>query len=119
MIEPLAIAVNNTPLDILEDKVTNLLKFHAKDEYSKNTIANHVAKTSLMENHLYQDLGFKNRTQMGKYMKEHFPSLAKQKPSDKLWKKYIYDLINEVAPACATCATQSNCFLCKVEEQKQ
>lgn len=117
MMETLAIAVNTTPLDVLEEKVTNLLKYHAKDEYSKNTIAPHVAKASLMPKHLYQDLGFKNRIEMGKYMKEHFPSLAKQKPNDKLWKKYIYDIINEVAPACATCPTQSNCFLCKLEEQ--
>ena len=50
--ESLSIAVNTTPLDILENKVTKLLKYHAKDEHSRDVIAPHVAKTSLMPNHL-------------------------------------------------------------------
>lgn len=102
-----------TPLEVLEKKVRELLQYHAKDEYSRNEVAPHVAKVSLQMNHLYEDLGFKNRAEMGSFMKEHFPTLAKQKPSDKLWKKYIYDLINEIAPACATCYDQINCFACK------
>jgi len=105
---------NRTSVELLETKVTVLLQNYAKDSYAKDEIAPDLAKVSLMQNHLYQDLGFKNRTQMGKFMKEHFPSLAKIKPQDKLWKKFIYDLIGETAPACATCNDQINCFTCKV-----
>ena len=103
-----------TPLSILEEKVTNLLQTYAKDDKSKNITAPKVAKASLMMNHLYQDLGFKNRVQMGKFMKEHFPDFAMKKPLDKLWKKYIYECIDETAPACATCSDQVNCFVCKI-----
>jgi len=78
---------NTTSFEVLEEKVTNLLQYHAVDDEAKNIIASHIAKASLMPNHLYQDLNFKNRIEMGKYMKQHFPSLAKQKPNDKLWKK--------------------------------
>lgn len=104
---------NTAPLDVLELKITNLLKCYAKDEYAKNKIAPHLAKVSLMMNHLYYDLGFENRIQMGKYMKEHFPSLCSKKPTEKLWKKYLYEMIDETAPACEKCSDQINCFVCK------
>jgi len=107
-------AINNTPIEVLEAKVTEFLQSYAKNEYAKNQMAPLVAKTSLMPNHLYEDLGFDNRIMMGKFMKEYFPLLASIKPKDKLWKKYIYDSIGEVAPACATCSDQVNCFVCKV-----
>lgn len=101
-------------LKLLEEKVTTLLQGFAKDEHVRDTIAPHVAKVSLEMNHLYQDLGFKSRVEMGRFMKEHFPTLAEQKPADKLWKKFIYEQINETAPACADCKDQINCFVCKL-----
>jgi nitrogen fixation protein NifQ len=107
-------AINNTPIEILEEKITAYLQSYAKDSYAFETIAPLVAQKSLLDNHLYQDLGFANRIAMGTFMKLHFPTLAQQKPKDKLWKKYIYDSIGEVAPACATCSDQINCFVCKV-----
>jgi nitrogen fixation protein NifQ len=98
----------------LEQKVTAFLVQYGKDAYAKEQMAPHVAKISLMMNHLYQDLGFDNRFQMGIFMKKYFPKLSKEKPKNVLWKKYIYDSIGEVAPACATCETKVNCFACKV-----
>ncbi len=105
---------NKTSLEVLEYKVTNFLQSYAKDEYSKNIIAPKVAIVSLQENHLYEDLGFKSRIHMGRFMKEHFPKLADIKPQDKLWKKFIYDSVGEIAPACEECKDQTNCFACKV-----
>lgn len=103
-----------TNLDTLEQKVTNLLCIYAINEYAAKYIAPLVAKTSLMPNHLYEDLGFESRTQMGRFMALHFPRLAQNKPKDKLWKKYIYDLIGEVAPACEFCKDSVTCFSCRV-----
>ncbi|HHB94781.1 MAG TPA: hydrogenase [Campylobacterales bacterium] len=99
-------------IEKIEAKVTLLLQIHAKDDYSKWEIAPHLAKKSLMMGHLYFDLGLRNRFEMGRYMKEHFPSLAQKKPQNKLWKKFIYDSIDEVAPSCATCKDSINCFAC-------
>lgn len=98
----------------IERAVMEFLQRYAKNRYSKYVIAPHIAAMSLKENHLYQDLGFKNRVQMGRYMKCHFPKLSEIKPVDKLWKKFIYDSINCVAPACFTCKDQSNCFACQL-----
>lgn len=104
--------------ETMEEAVTSLLRSHAVSEFAVHTVAPLVAKKSLMMNHLYQDLGFKNRLEMGKFMKTYFPTLAASKPKDKLWKKYIYDLIGEVAPACFDCRDQAGCFACKAEELK-
>lgn len=98
----------------MEREVMEFLQLYAKNRYSKYVIAPHIAAMSLKENHLYQDLGFKSRVEMGKYMKCHFPKLAEQKPLDKLWKKFIYDSIGRIAPACFTCKDQSNCFACQM-----
>jgi len=106
--------INRTDIDILEDKVTLFLQRYAKDQKSREEIAPYLAKISLEMNHLYQDLGFTNRLEMAKFMKEHFPILAQRKPSDKLWKKFIYDSIGEVAPACATCKDQISCWACRI-----
>lgn len=98
----------------MERTVTAFLQSYAKNRYSKYVIAPHVAAMSLKERHLYEDMGFKNRVQMGKYMKCHFPKLAETKPMDKLWKKFIYDSLGLVAPACFTCKDQNNCFACRL-----
>lgn len=100
--------------DILEQKVTDFLREYAIDEKSKNNIAPYVAKISLLQNHLYQDLGFKNRSEMGIFMKKYFPILSELKPKEKLWKKFIYDSIDEVAPSCEYCETKESCFACSI-----
>jgi len=61
-------------------------------------------------------MGFKSRTKMCEFMKLNFSTLAIQKPKDKLWKKYLYDCINSIAPACASCDDQLTCFTCIVKE---
>lgn len=103
-------------MDALYKEVETFLKKYAIDDEARYIIAPHVAKTSLEMNHLYQDLGFKNRIQMGEFMKKHFPHLAEIKSKDKLWKKFIFDSIGRVAPACATCNDQEHCFTCLIAE---
>ena len=97
-------------------EVLALLVSHGADVYARDTIAPIVARKSLEMNHMYEDMGFESRTQMGKFMKRHFPTLAAEKPKDKLWKKYLYDSIGKIAPACATCDDQLTCFTCMVKE---
>jgi nitrogen fixation protein NifQ len=106
----------NEGYQTLYEEVKELLSAHAVDRFAREEMAPLVASKSLEMNHLYEDLGFKSRTEMGKFMKKHFPTLAENKPKDKLWKKYIYDAIGKVAPACATCDDQMTCFACRVKE---
>ena len=99
------------------EKVRTLLAKHAINGYAEYILAPHVARISLEMHHLYEDLGFKNRSQMGAFMMKNFPGLAKQKPKTKLWKKFLYDSIHEIAPACVYCDDQLTCWSCIVSEK--
>lgn len=101
-------------LELMEQEVRELLQSHANDDYAKDELAPHIAKTSLLIGHLYSDLGLPNREVMGQLMMRNFTTLAKQKPNDVRWKKYLYDCIGKTAPACATCSDISNCFHCSL-----
>ena len=102
--------------ELMRKEIETLLAGYGVDDTARNVIAPMVAKKSLEMNHLYEDLGFKNRIEMGRFMMSHFPELAARKPKEKLWKKYLYDRIDKIAPACATCDDQSTCFRCIVKE---
>jgi len=102
--------------ETLYHEIESYLKKYAIDEEARYVIAPLIARKSLEMNHLYQDLGFKSRVQMGAYMKRNFPHLADLKPKEKLWKKFLYDAIDQVAPACATCNDQEHCFACMIAE---
>ena len=96
--------------------VTSLLAAHATNTYAKEVLAPYIASVSLEMNHLYEDLGFQSRSEMGKFMMKNFSTLAVQKPKEKLWKKFLYDKIGAVAPACATCNDHDSCFSCLLKE---
>lgn len=99
-------------LKIFREKIDCLLSIYAIDKSSRENEARLIADKSVLMNHLYQDLGFKNRKEMNAFMMAHFPTLANNKPKDKLWKKYLYDLIGEIAPACYECDDSQGCFKC-------
>lgn len=101
-------------LEIMEKEVLELLQKNANDDYAKNTLAPRIAETSIKMGHLYSDLGLKSRKEMNKLMSKNFTSLAKIKPDDIRWKKFLYDTIGKVAPACATCKDITNCFQCEL-----
>lgn len=100
----------------MESEILELLQSHANDENAKNELAPWIAKTSLQMGHLYSDLGLQSREEMGAFMSKNFTSLAKLKPQDKRWKKYLYDCIGKTAPACAACDDISNCFNCSLNQ---
>ncbi|MEW5832884.1 MAG: nitrogen fixation protein NifQ [Campylobacterota bacterium] len=102
--------------DLMRREIENHLKKYAADEEARYDIAPLIAAKSLEMNHLYQDLGFKNRIEMGQFMSRHFPRLAEMKPKEKLWKKFLYDAIGKVAPACAGCNDREHCFTCLIAE---
>ena len=97
-----------------DQKIIHLLQSYANTEYAKNIISPKIAKKALLMNHLYEDLGLQSRDMMNKLMQIHFPTLAKQKPPYIRWKKFLFDNIGEIAPACKYCHDQTNCFGCEL-----
>ena len=65
-------------------------------------------------NHLYEDLGFSARNEMNAFMQVRYPELARDKPESIRWKKYLFDRIGRIAPACEGCFDYENCFGCEL-----
>ncbi|MDO9708925.1 nitrogen fixation protein NifQ [Paracraurococcus lichenis] len=76
-----------------------------------------VARRCLRPNHLWQDLGLRNRGELSRLMREHFPVLAQRNRNDMKWKKFLYRTICAsegfslcAAPVCTECDDFAACF---------
>ncbi|MBS0644574.1 MAG: nitrogen fixation protein NifQ [Acetobacteraceae bacterium] len=80
-------------------------------------LADMVARRCLRPNHLWQDLGLRNRRELGWMLMRHFEPLASRNRADMKWKKFFYRTICRddgymlcAAPSCAECDDFDNCF---------
>ncbi|MDR3535335.1 MAG: nitrogen fixation protein NifQ [Acetobacteraceae bacterium] len=80
-------------------------------------LADMVARRCMRPNHLWQDLGFRNRRELGWMLMRHFEPLAERNRADMKWKKFFYRTICRdegymlcAAPSCAECDDFDNCF---------
>lgn len=71
----------------------------------------------MAENHLWQDMGFRSRSDVKGYLNLVFPALAARNVKDMKWKKFFYkQLCNQEgiytcrAPSCAVCDDYAKCF---------
>jgi nitrogen fixation protein NifQ len=76
-----------------------------------------VARRCARPNHLWQDLGLRNRGELSRLMLRHFAPLAKRNSQDMKWKKFFYRMICSeegfslcTAPSCSECSDFENCF---------
>lgn len=67
--------------------------------------------------HLWQDLGLWNRSQLSAMLAYNFPELAAKNTKDMKWKKFIYKQLCEAeglylcrAPSCDVCSDYKNCY---------
>jgi nitrogen fixation protein NifQ len=71
----------------------------------------------LGSDHLWQDLGLWNRSELSGLLEHNFPELAARNQRDMKWKKFLYKQLCEAeglylcrAPSCEVCLDYSNCF---------
>lgn len=76
-----------------------------------------LARRSMRPNHLWQDLGLRNRAELSALMNKHFEPLASRNINNMKWKKFFYRMICRdegfrlcTAPSCAECDDFSVCF---------
>ena len=69
------------------------------------------------KDHLWQDLGLWNRSDLSRLMHENFGPLAGRNVKDMKWKKFLYKQLCEAegiytcrAPSCGVCVDYQNCF---------
>jgi nitrogen fixation protein NifQ len=100
-----------------EDVVNLLLEYRADKDPSEQWIAQIVAAACMGFDHLWQDLGLWNRSELSQVLALNFPELANRNTKDMKWKKFLYKQLCERdgtyvcrAPSCDVCADYQVCF---------
>lgn len=76
-----------------------------------------IARRAMRPNHLWQDLGLGNRSELSRLMLRHFAPPALRNNQELKWKKFFYRIICRddntrmcVAPCCSECSDFEGCF---------
>ncbi|MGA8172694.1 MAG: nitrogen fixation protein NifQ [Methylocystis sp.] len=76
-----------------------------------------MARRALEPNHLWEDLGLRERSELTRLISRHFAPLAVRNDKNMRWKRFIYRMMCEddgfvmcSSPVCSNCADYSLCF---------
>ncbi|MCW2312679.1 nitrogen fixation protein NifQ [Rhodoferax antarcticus] len=104
------------PLE-LQDLRNLLLQYRAAESAAEVWLAQIVAFACCGRDHLWQDLGLANRSELSVLMTVAFPALAALNVGDMKWKKFLYrhycsteSIYVCPAPSCGECADHAKCF---------
>ncbi len=97
-------------------KILQLLQANADNDFAKNALASYIASKAFESGHLYSDMGMSSRIELNKLMSENYNTLAARRPPEIRWKKFLFDEIGSMAPACHDCKDLQSCFKCNVLE---
>jgi nitrogen fixation protein NifQ len=80
-------------------------------------LAHMVARRALEANHLWEDLGLRNRAELTRLLERHFAPLAARNTRGMRWKRFFYRMMCEddgflmcATPVCTDCRDFSDCF---------
>ncbi len=76
-----------------------------------------VARRALEANHLWEDLGLRNRNELSRLLMRHFAPLARRNTRGMRWKRFFYRMLCEddgflicSTPGCTDCPDFDDCF---------
>lgn len=98
--------------------VRSLLTAHRSfDTDESRWLAAMIARRAVEPNHLWEDLGLRNRTELSRLLGRHFTSLAEKNVRNMRWKRFFYRTLCEAdgmvlcsTPVCTDCADFDLCF---------
>jgi nitrogen fixation protein NifQ len=98
--------------------VRDLLTAHlSSDGDCGRWLAAMLARRAQEPNHLWEDLGLRNRGELTRLMDRHFATLAVRNDKNMRWKRFIYRVMCEddgfvmcSTPVCTNCADYAICF---------
>jgi nitrogen fixation protein NifQ len=100
-----------------DDLLALLLRYRAGLSASEVWLAHIVAHACCGRQHLWQDLGLANRSELSTLMTVAFPRLAALNSNDMKWKKFIYHhycssegIYVCPSPSCGQCADYKHCY---------
>jgi nitrogen fixation protein NifQ len=107
-----------TPEDDEIAMVRELLLAHrSTDGEDSRWLAFMIARRALESNHLWEDLGLRDRTELSRLLSRHFAPLATRNLKNMRWKRFFYRMLCESdgfvmcsTPVCTNCRDFDLCF---------
>jgi len=98
--------------------VRALLLAHRSTEGEESRwLASMIARRAVEPNHLWEDLGLRNRGELSRLLARHFAPLAAQNTRNMRWKRFFYRMLCEAdgmvmctTPVCTDCTDFDLCF---------
>ncbi|MCK9915660.1 nitrogen fixation protein NifQ [Microbacteriaceae bacterium K1510] len=94
-----------------------LLANRSTDGDAGRWLAVMIARRAMESNHLWEDLGLRNRTELSRLLRRHFAPLAGRNIKNMRWKRFFYRMLCEddglvmcSTPVCSNCADFDLCF---------
>jgi len=99
------------------EMIAQLLAEHAAPTSVAPWLTKLVARRALEANHLWEDLGLRDRRELTRLLMRHFGTLAARNTRNMRWKRFFYRSLCEndglvmcTAPVCTACADFDLCF---------
>ncbi|MBM3578303.1 MAG: nitrogen fixation protein NifQ [Alphaproteobacteria bacterium] len=80
-------------------------------------LAGMIARRAMEPNHLWEDLGLRERSELTRLIARHFAPLARRNDKNMRWKRFIYRMMCEndgfvmcSTPVCTNCADYELCY---------
>ncbi len=94
-----------------------LLANRSTDGEDSRWLAFMVARRALEPNHLWEDLGLRDRAELSRLLSRHFAPLATRNTKNMRWKRFFYRMLCESdglvmcsTPVCSNCRDFDLCF---------
>jgi nitrogen fixation protein NifQ len=94
-----------------------LLAQRSSEGHAGRWLAAMIARRSMEPNHLWEDLGLRDRTELSRLLARHFAPLAARNTKNMRWKRFFYRMLCEddglvmcSTPVCANCNDFNLCF---------
>jgi nitrogen fixation protein NifQ len=94
-----------------------LLSQRSSEGNAGRWLAAMIARRSMESNHLWEDLGLRNRSELTRLLARHFGPLAARNTGNMRWKRFFYRMLCEddglvmcSTPVCTNCNDFSLCF---------
>lgn len=114
---PSGIKLDDSRMLEKEDLIRLLQGFSLKQDQENEWLIGLIVSACLGSDHLWQDMGFWQRSELSEFLTYNFPKLAERNNKDMKWKKFLYKQLCEAeglylcrAPSCEVCADYSVCF---------
>ncbi len=106
--------------------VRSLLMAHRSIEGEDgHWLAAMIARRAVEPNHLWEDLGLRDRAELSRLLTRHFASLAARNTHDMRWKRFFYRSLCEAegmvlctTPVCTDCTDFDLCFGAETGESR-